>query len=194
VTKGLRVGERAGLGIVGVAPHREARGVGVVEAAAVGREGEAVRGEQAVDQRHEAAPVVAVEVGRAAGLRLVDGAEQEAAARIGPAVVEAAGRMALGVRGELRDRPALGVEAEEPGAHPGDEAAARPEADAADVLGHRQPGVAAVAGAVAVDGAAGDVDEVERRLGGAPERALAELGPQAVGQDRARGHRGLPPQ
>ena len=59
---------------------------------AVRREREAVRGQQPAGQFDEAAPIVAIQRRAAAGLGLIDGAREESAGGINPAIVEAADR------------------------------------------------------------------------------------------------------
>ena len=131
----------------------------MIERPPVGREGDAIRGEQTAREFRETSPIVAVEMRLAAVLRLVDGAGQEAARRIDAAVVEAAGAVVLGIVRELRLATAFGIEQPQTRAETRDEAATFPEADASDLLGHRHDGMPARRRVKAMERHALDVDE-----------------------------------
>jgi hypothetical protein len=113
----------------------------------------------------------------AAILGLIDGAGQEASRRIDAPVIESAPALVFRVVRELLRASAVGIEQPQAGAEACDEAAALPEPDASDLLGHGKGPMHAVRGLKAVERLALDIDEVERLLLDGPDGALSQFGP-----------------
>src|SRR5471032_2091892 len=190
----LLVRHRAGGHIVGVVRDAVGRRVRVVHGAPVGTEAEAVGiGHAAGPRQAQLALFQHVHFGGLLVARLVDGADPEAAGRIGAAVVEAHLARVVGRGDDVGDGAAARVQMDDGAPQRHHQSAAGAVRQCRRFAVHLPVHVGAGLRMQAVHGAAVDVDPVQRLFQRMPQRAFADLHDAVVGDfDSVFGHRMLP--